>query len=198
MASVLLSYFYSSIMSTFDRAQAIQWPSRELHVHSAHRESLLGSANVFPFGNLSLLLAVFLLYKIQSIFVTYWIRRPVRRGNTLMSHHSSDWHIAEKNCDSWSTNVHRTMAFGPLEYRWYCWNDETSLCKGIASNLARKVSSDSGAQSGGKAFAVPSIARYSVYISDSKDITDLNNASPRDLSFNRALDDVSDLFLQHF
>lgn len=64
------------------------------------------------------------------------------------------------------------------------------------SDLTHKVSSDNGAQSGGKAFAVPTIAHYSVYLSDSRDITDLSNASPKDLSFNSALDDVSDLFLQ--
>lgn len=120
MSSVLLSTFYSAIMSACDQAQAILWPTREPQIHSAHRESLLGSANLFPFGNWCVLLSAFLLYNFQSIFITYWIRRPVRRGRTFISYHTSDWHLLEEYCDSWSTNVHRTMAFGPLEHRWCC------------------------------------------------------------------------------
>lgn len=87
------------------------------------------------------------------------------------------------------------MAFGPLEHRWYYWNDETSLCKGLASNFTRKVSSDNGAQSGSKRFAVPALVPYSLYLSDSRDIIDHNNASSKDFSFNSALFDVSDLFI---
>ena len=36
------------------------------------------TTDMFPFDKWRVLLAFFLLYKLQGIFVTYWLRRPVR------------------------------------------------------------------------------------------------------------------------
>jgi hypothetical protein len=46
-------------------------------------------------------------------------------------------------------------------------------------------------QAGGKAFAVPTLANYHVYVSNPDQVKDLNNAPGRQLSFNGVLADVS-------
>jgi len=184
MSSILLTAFLSSAFPTFEQASSFAiHPGAILQGMATNFDILLGYWTV--------LTTVLLLYKALNVFVTHSIRRPVS-GSEDVCYSLANLCILQKNLliagaptlvGQWLSGLWSVVGTNFMVKKAYAKVYYHILCA-IHCLTYR-------AQSGGKAFAIPTFANYQIYVSASKDIISLGNASPKDLAFNSALEDVS-------